>query len=342
MSHESSIATNFGLADALSSSADERALVQRLDDGLRRIEKQLEANLHFGDAHTDTIARYLFEAGGKRVRPLLALLTAEYGDSSRPEIIVGAQVLELIHLATLYHDDVMDNADLRRGVPTSHVVWGNSVAIITGDLLLARASSLASTLGDEMVTLHARTFERLCLGQLHETTGPSEGVDAVDHYLQVLSDKTGSLIASSAVVGLMTSGAPAEFSRPLQTYGEKVGVAFQIIDDILDLNGGETGKQKGNDVRNGVATLPVLLLRRATDAESISLRERIDEAILEGDEAEFASLIDELRESAHARETTMTARQWASEAIEALDILPEGIPKRALVRFAHRVIERTA
>lgn len=341
MTHANSISSNFGLADALSSTAEERELVKRLDSGLQRIEASLETNLHFGDAHTDTIARYLFQAGGKRVRPLLALITAEYGDTTCENIIMGAQVLELIHLATLYHDDVMDDADLRRGVPTAHVVWDNSVAIITGDLLLARASSLASTLGDDMVRLHAATFERLCLGQLHETTGPQNGADAVTHYLQVLSDKTGSLIASSAVVGLMTSGAPREYFEPLREYGEKVGVAFQIIDDVLDLDGGETGKEKGNDVRNGVATLPILLARAATDAESVSLVTRIDDAIAANDDATFADLIDELRASRHTAETIARARQWATEAVNALDILPDGLPKKSLARFASRVIDRT-
>ena len=341
MNHATSIASNFGLADAVSSTKEERELVARLDSGLQRIEKSLEKNLHFGDAHTDTIARYLFEAGGKRVRPLLALIAAEYGDTTCEDIIMGAQVVELIHLATLYHDDVMDDADLRRGVPTAHVVWDNSVAIITGDLLLARASSLASTLGDDMVRLHAATFERLCLGQLHETTGPQGDADPVVHYLQVLSDKTGSLIASSAVVGLMTSGAPREFFGPLREYGEKVGVAFQIIDDVLDLDGGETGKEKGNDVRNGVATLPILLARAATDAESVSLVERIDAAIANDDDAAFQGLIDELRASRHTAETVARARQWATEAVDALNILPDGLPKKALARFASRVIDRT-
>lgn len=341
MNHATSIASNFGLADAVSSTKEERELVARLDSGLQRIEKSLEKNLHFGDAHTDTIARYLFEAGGKRVRPLLALIAAEYGDTTCEDIIMGAQVVELIHLATLYHDDVMDDADLRRGVPTAHVVWDNSVAIITGDLLLARASSLASTLGDDMVRLHAATFERLCLGQLHETTGPQGDADPVVHYLQVLSDKTGSLIASSAVVGLMTSGAPREFFGPLREYGEKVGVAFQIIDDVLDLDGGDTGKEKGNDVRNGVATLPILLARAATDAESVSLVERIDAAIANDDDAAFQGLIDELRASRHTAETVARARQWATEAVDALNILPDGLPKKALARFASRVIDRT-
>jgi heptaprenyl diphosphate synthase len=236
---------------------------------------------------------------------------------------------------------VMDDADLRRGVPTTHTVWSNSVAIITGDLLLARASSLASTLGDDMVRLHAATFERLCLGQLHETTGPQKGADAIAHYLQVLADKTGSLIASSAVVGLMTSGAPREYFEPLREYGEKIGVAFQIIDDVLDLDGGETGKEKGNDVRNGVATLPILLARAATDAESVSLVARIDAAIEANDPDTFAGLMDELRGSRHTVETIASARRWATEAVEALEILPDGLPKKSLARFASRVIDRT-
>jgi heptaprenyl diphosphate synthase len=341
MKHANSIASNFGLADAVSSTKEERDLVARLDAGLQRIEKSLEKNLHFGDAHTDTIARYLFEAGGKRVRPLLALIAAEFGDTACEDIVMGAQVVELIHLATLYHDDVMDDADLRRGVPTAHFVWDNSVAIITGDLLLARASSLASTLGDDMVRLHAATFERLCLGQLHETTGPQGEADPVAHYLQVLADKTGSLIASSAVVGLMTSGAPREFFEPLREYGEKVGVAFQIIDDVLDLDGGETGKEKGNDVRNGVATLPILLARAATDPESVSLVTRIDAAIAADDDETFRGLIDELRASRHTSETVARARQWATEAVDALSILPDGLPKKSLARFASRVIDRT-
>jgi heptaprenyl diphosphate synthase len=192
-----------------------------------------------------------------------------------------------------------------------------------------------------MVRLHAATFERLCLGQLHETTGPQKGADAIAHYLQVLADKTGSLIASSAVVGLMTSGAPREYFEPLREYGEKIGVAFQIIDDVLDLDGGETGKEKGNDVRNGVATLPILLARAATDAESVSLVARIDAAIEANDPDTFAGLMDELRGSRHTVETIASARRWATEAVEALEILPDGLPKKSLARFASRVIDRT-
>lgn len=325
----------------MSATAEERALVSRLDKGLNAIEAGLAENLHFGDEYTNTVARYLLEAGGKRVRPLLALLTAELGDIENSDVLMAAQVVELIHLATLYHDDVMDDADLRRGVPTAHTKFGNSIAIITGDLLLARASSLASTLGDEMVRLHASTFERLCLGQLHETTGPFEGADPVDHYLQVLADKTGSLIAASAMVGVMTSNAPAEFGEPLREFGEKIGVAFQIIDDVLDLDGGETGKVKGTDVRHGVATLPVLYLRSSSDADAQELDEELNEAAAADDDVRFEKLVDQLRASRFTTETIATARRWGTEAVDALAPLPDGLTKQALIKFASRVIERS-
>jgi heptaprenyl diphosphate synthase len=319
----------------------ERDLVSRLDSGLKAIEIGLAENLHFGDQYTNTVARYLLEAGGKRVRPLLALLTAELGDPQSKDVLLAAQVVELIHLATLYHDDVMDDADLRRGIPTAHTTFGNSIAIITGDLLLARASSLASTLGDEMVRLHASTFERLCLGQLHETTGPSDGDDPIEHYLQVLADKTGSLIAASAIVGVMTSNAPSEYSQPLREFGEKIGVAFQIIDDVLDLDGGETGKVKGTDVRHGVVTLPILYLRQSDDADARALDEGLQAAAAAGDDKRFEALVDELRASRFTTETIATARRWGTEAVDALDALPDGLTKQALARFAARVIERS-
>jgi heptaprenyl diphosphate synthase len=342
MSHVTTIAQNFGLGAALTATADERALVSRLDKGLTKIEAALAENLHFGDEYANTVARYLLFAGGKRVRPLLTLIAAEFGDSSSSDLILAGQVVELIHLATLYHDDVMDDADLRRGVTTAHVKWSNSVAIITGDLLLARASSLAAELGDEMVRLHASTFERLCLGQLHETTGPAANADPIEHYLQVLADKTGSLIASSALAGAMVAGAPMSVREPLRQFGEKIGVAFQIIDDVLDLDGGATGKGKGTDVRHGVATLPVLLMRASKDKDARDLNAALTDSAASDDPARFDKYVDELRASRFATETLDIARTWAKEAIDGLDALPDGLSKNALTRFASRVIERSS
>lgn len=340
MSKAAGIAKSFGLSTALTASAEERELLAWLDSSLTAIEAGLDTNLHYADRLADTTARYLLGAGGKRIRPLLTLLTAEYGDRTDPRIALSAEVVEMIHLATLYHDDVMDDADLRRGAAAAHTVWGNSIAILTGDLLFARASVLASELGDEILRLQARTFERLCMGQLHETTGPSADDNPVDHYIQVLADKTGSLISASAQLGILSSNGPREFLAPLITFGEKIGVAFQLIDDVIDLNGDKTGKPKGTDVRNDVQTLPILGLRAATDDESRALVTELDAALAAPDTADFDSLIDRIRASRHTAETVATAERWGAEAIAALDELPDILPTRALRRFADKVLDR--
>lgn len=340
MSNIKGIAKSFGLSDALTASADERELLKWLDSSLAAIEAGLDANLHYADRLADTTARYLLGAGGKRIRPLLTLLTAEYGNRGDERVALSAEVVEMIHLATLYHDDVMDSADLRRGVPASHTVWGNNVAILTGDLLFARASVLASELGDEILRLQARTFERLCLGQLHETTGPSGDDDPIEHYIQVLADKTGSLISASAQLGILASSGPRDYLVPLTTFGETIGVAFQLIDDVIDLNGDVTGKPKGTDVRNGVRTLPILKLRAATDADSVRLTADLDAALAEPESADFDSIIDRIRASEHTAATVREAEEWGSRATGALDELPDVLPTRALRRFADRVLHR--
>lgn len=341
MSDAETIIRNFGMGELKGLNPNQLAFAKRLEKGLKKIESEIEKTLDFQTPEIDTAARYLLKAGGKRIRPLLTLLTAEYGDPSKTEVILASQVVEMIHLATLYHDDVMDESELRRGVPTSHKLWGNSKAILIGDLLFARASGVAASLGVEMVKLHSKTFERLCLGQLNETIGPKTGESPVDHYLRVLADKTGSLISSSAVAGLMASDAPESLIEPFTNFGEKIGVAFQLIDDVLDLAGGETGKEKGADVRNGVATMPSLFLDAATDDESVSLRKRLNEAIRSGNENEIVSGIDALRSSVHTERARQLAKEWAQAAIDSIGVLPDGPPKQALIGFAQSVIERS-
>ena len=242
----------------------DKNLLAALEAGLERVEEELVTAV----AHTDTIAKvttsHLIDAGGKRIRPTLVLLCAQLGEASTDEVIKSAVVVELTHIGTLYHDDVMDNAPKRRGVDSAHEIWGNSVAILTGDLLFARASQLVSKLGQKALTLQADTFERLCLGQLNETVGPAEGQDVIEHYLSVLSDKTGSLISASAELGVLFSGADQALREPVRKYGEAIGVAFQLIDDVIDIysDGKTSGKTPGTDLRAGVPTLPVLYLRQ--------------------------------------------------------------------------------
>jgi heptaprenyl diphosphate synthase len=318
-----------------------------IEDGMQQVEEGLLERLTFGDDLADTAGRYLAEAGGKRLRPALVLLTAQLGDGNIPAVIAAAQALEITHLATLYHDDVMDDAPRRRGVQSAHGVWGNSVAILTGDLLFARASTIISRQGGAALKIQAETFERLVLGQLHETIGPRPDEDPIDHYIRVLADKTGSLIAAAAQMGLIFSNAPDEYEQPLLTYGENIGIAFQLIDDVIDLAPAtQTGKTPGTDLLAGVATLPSLKLERLarTDASARDLLSRLQRDVGadagEADRADLQRAVAELRQHPVTAETLVEAHQWAARGIDALDALPSGHVKKALLRFAEAMVER--
>jgi heptaprenyl diphosphate synthase len=339
--------STLGLGETLFASAEDRRFAVALEDGLRVVEDGLLSEMSFADNLADVTARYLFDAGGKRIRPTLALLTAQLGRGNTPEVIVAAQAMEITHLASLYHDDVMDDAEVRRGVPSAQSVWGNSVAILTGDLLFARAGRLIADLGEKAVRLQSVTFERLCLGQLHETIGPEPDDDPIEHYLQVLGDKTGSLIAAAAQVGVIFSDAPPEFEQPVRESGEQIGVAFQLIDDVIDLaaEAEETGKTPGTDLRSGVATLPLLYLRRqaADDPDAAGLVDRIDRGVRGGPVAsdEFTEAIAELREHPVTRATLEEAHRWAHEGVAALAALPDGPVRTALTKFTDTLVERS-
>jgi heptaprenyl diphosphate synthase len=320
----------------------DRALLKSLESGLEIVEENLKQATSHADKIAGASARHLVDAGGKRVRPTLVLLSAQLGDAKNQDIIDAAVVVELTHLATLYHDDVMDDAPTRRGVPTAQMIWGNSIAILTGDLLFARASQVGSRLGEESLILQADTFERLCLGQLHETIGPNETEDPIAHYIQVMADKTGSLIAAAARLGIMLSGAPREYLEPMGAYGEKVGVAFQLIDDVIDISAaGPSGKTPGTDLRAGVPTLPVLLLRKAAasgDDEAVSLLALIDGGL--EDDARLQEALVRLRNHPVAEQAYLEAKRWADEAVASISVLPDGPVKNALALFAQAVVDR--
>jgi heptaprenyl diphosphate synthase len=340
------LTASLGLGEKLFASSEERRFAEAIEAGLIEVEDGLLSAVAFADDIANVTTRYLLEAGGKRIRPVLTLLTAQLGDGNNAAVITAAQAVEITHLASLYHDDVMDEAEMRRGVPSAQSVWGNSVAILTGDLLFARASKLVASLGEQAIRLQADTFERLCLGQLHETVGPRAGEDPIEHYLRVLADKTGSLIAAAAQMGVIFSNAPKRFEAPVVAFGEKIGVAFQLIDDVIDLAepDAETGKTQGTDLRSGVATLPLLFLRRAarTDQRASDLLTRIERNVdVHGSDDELAAAIADLRAHAVTSETLDEARRWAEEAVAALDPLPDGPVKLALTKFAEAVVERS-
>jgi heptaprenyl diphosphate synthase len=317
------------------------ALDAAVRQGMDSVEALLRASVKTADAFVSDVAAHLLAAGGKRFRPLVTLLAAHFGDPAGPGVIPAGVVVELTHLATLYHDDVMDEAVLRRGADSANSRWGNSIAILTGDFLFARASDILADLGPEAVRLQARTFERLVQGQIRETVGPADGEDPVEHYLRVLVDKTGSLIGTSGRFGGMMSGADESVIELLTQWGERIGVAFQLSDDLIDVasESGESGKVPGTDLREGVPTLPVLLLRRDAHPADAGLL-----AALDGDLSDDRALADVLAElRAHpvmdrAREVTAS---WATDARGVLDPLPDLPAKRALASLCDYVVRRT-
>ena len=320
-------------------------LQAQLSAELEDIEQRLQAAAGSADPLVDPSARHLLDAGGKRIRPVLVLLTSQFGSGVNDQVRAAAVATELTHLATLYHDDVMDSAPLRRGAPSAHEVWGNSVAILTGDLLFAKASRIVADLGPQAVRIQAEAFERLVLGQLHETLGPAEHEDPIEHYLQVLADKTGSLIAAAAHYGTILSGAPPEIETAAVAYAEKVGVAFQLADDVIDLisDAETTGKTPGTDLREGVPTMPALLLRRRAAAGELDEAGRQLVADLDGDLAADEDLADVLtRLTAHPvlAEAREMARSWAAGAVAELDGLPASETRTALDEFAHLLVDR--
>jgi heptaprenyl diphosphate synthase len=312
-----------------------------LRHGLDAVELRLAEEVKSSDAFVAEAAAHLLAAGGKRFRPLVTLIAAQFGDPAAPGVVPAAVVVELTHLATLYHDDVMDEAPLRRGGDSANERWGNTIAILTGDFLFARASDILADLGPEAVRLQARTFERLVHGQIHETVGPAADEDPVEHYLKVLADKTSSLLGTSARFGGMLSGAPESTTELLTQWGERFGIAFQLSDDLLDIasESGESGKTPGTDLREHVPTLPVLLLQRDNRPEDADLIAALA-ADLSSDTA-LAAVLRDLRAHRVMAEARDVTAQWASEARASLVPLPASPAKAALETLCDFVVSRS-
>ena len=287
-------------------------------------------------------SRHLVDAGGKRLRPLLTLIASHFGDPQAKGIIEAAVVCELTHLGTLYHDDVMDEAPLRRGVESANNRWNNTVAILTGDYLFAKTSQLLADLGPEAVRLQALTFERLVIGQITETQGSSTDKTALEHYLSVVSDKTASLISASARYGAMISGASEEIMDALTKFGEEIGTVFQLADDIIDIasDSKESGKTPGTDLREGVPTLVTLFILESNDPADADLKKLLSAPIT--DEAVVAETILKLRNHIALTKSRELVAGYGKSAQKHLEILPEGPAKAALVGLSQAVISRTS
>ena len=328
--------SSFGIPDL------DPALEADLAVGMQGVEHLLREHIKGDYPLVEETSQHLVAAGGKRLRPLLTLISSHYGDPTRKEVIPAAVVCELTHLATLYHDDVMDEAPLRRGVESANNRWGNTIAILTGDYLFSKASDLLADLGPEAVRLQARTFERLVIGQIMETQGPQNGEDPLAHYLRVVGDKTGSLIATSARFGALLSGAARETVETLTTFGEQIGIAFQLADDVIDIasESNQSGKTPGTDLREGVPTLVTLNVMASNKPEDAELKRLLSAPI--HDEVEVQQVLRALRSHAGLDQARDQLNQIAKDARTALGPLPLNAATGALFSLCDAVVDRSA
>lgn len=315
----------------------DKKLLSSVEEKLAEVEKRIQNATQHTEEVIDSMSNHLAKAGGKRLRPALVVLTAHLGNPESEEVLDAAVVMEITHLATLYHDDVMDQAETRRGVTAAQRIWGNNLAILTGDLLFARASNIVSSLGEKALKMQAKVFEQLVLGQLHETIGSKER-DQMEHYLEVIRDKTGSLIALSAQLGALLAGADEKYQKPLAEYGELMGIAFQLSDDLIDIRSTaqDSGKEAGTDILAGVPTLPVILLQKYQDPDSKALLAKVKKATPEN----IGEILTELRQHPVMAEAEEYTNGWGARAIAAIDSLPAGSVKSALEAFARAMVDR--
>jgi heptaprenyl diphosphate synthase len=320
------------------------ALAAEILDDLARVEAWLSQTAHPDDELLTQTSRHLIAAGGKRFRAMLVLLAAQFGRPNDPRVIQAAVAIELTHLATLFHDDVMDEAEVRRGHPSANSKWSNSIAILTGDFLFAQASSILADLGPEAIRIQAETFNRLVDGQMAETIGPRPGQDPLDHYMHVITEKTGSLIATSGRFGAMFSGAPGEVAARIAVACEQLGVAWQLSDDVIDIasDPAQSGKTPGTDLRQGVRTLPVLYALRSAAQSPADQRLRwlLGEADLT-DQALLTEALAGLRGHPALAESRADVLSWAQGARNEIMTLPDVPARAAFLALCDFVEKRT-
>jgi heptaprenyl diphosphate synthase len=304
---------------------------------LDEVDAALRRSVGSSDQFLDEVAAHLIVAGGKRIRPVLSLASAAAGGAAiTADVIQGSVSVELVHLGSLYHDDVMDNATTRRGVESVNARWGNLVAIVAGDFLLARASEIAASLGTEVAGLLAATIGRLCEGQVGEVQSAFNPGRTETSYLAAISGKTASLMASACRIGALTGGLDRGTIEAVTTFGDGFGMAFQIRDDVLDFvsTDEQLGKPAGHDLVEGVYTLPVIRTLGVPTAGP-ELR-----ALLGGpiDEPARDKAVEIVRGSGALEASLAVARRYADTASDAMATVPGEIAA-ALAAFTHALLD---
>jgi heptaprenyl diphosphate synthase len=319
----------------------DETLTADINQGLQDVEAYLLDIVKSQHALLTRASQHLMLAGGKRFRPMLALLTSRFGDCTDWKVVPGAVACELTHLASLYHDDVMDEAAIRRNKHSANALWGNKMAILTGDFLFAQAASIGVELGPEASALYTRVSKRLIFGQFREMVGPGPGQDPMSHYIQVVADKTGTLIRASCELGALMAGADQKVVDALGEFGEELGIAFQFADDVLDVaaDAEQLGKRPGNDLREKVSSLPVLHLRAMATPDDARLISLLDSDLTADDDllTEAVMLMRKHPAMDAAREDL---RRRVERCEEMLELVPDLPARAALARLSQSMMSR--
>ena len=311
-------------------------------DELDRVEMALRASVETDDADLTDIASHLIRAGGKRLRPVCTLVAARTaGHPVTDDVVMGGVAVELVHLGSLYHDDVIDEAETRRGIESVNARWGNLTAILAGDILLGRASEIAASLGTEVAGLLARTIVRLCQGEVAQLRDAFSVARSEASYLRSIEGKTASLFSTACRIGGLVMGADRHQVEALTRCGNAFGMAFQIYDDILDVTASEAelGKPAGHDLVEGVYTLPVIRALAGGGTAAAELEDLLARP-LDGAELEKALAI--VRSGPAVPSALATAREYAQQAEGMARSLPPTDAATALGSAAHALLDTLA
>lgn len=316
------------------------ALFDPIRDDLERVERKMcQATQTEYEQLTEAL-QYLLSNGGKRIRPALVLLSSRFHPADENKVTALAAAVEILHTATLVHDDLIDGSFLRRGLPTLNATWNFGATVLTGDYLFSRAALLAAeTQSVRVVTIFSQTLAIICGGELHQLFNGHGTPPTMDDYYRRISSKTASLFAASTEAGAVLSSAPEEETQALRDYGHNLGMAFQITDDVLDFAGDEEkmGKPVGSDLRQGIVTLPTLYYLSSGNNSDVVVQ------VLNGtrqDESAVRAAVDAIRASGAIEDAVAEARRFSRRGQEALKLLPDNSHRRILFDLADFVVER--
>ncbi|PRQ64331.1 octaprenyl diphosphate synthase [Vibrio sp. V01_P9A10T6] len=321
---------------------DFKAIQTLTADDMAKVNETIQAQLNSDVSLINQLGFYIVSGGGKRLRPLLAILSARALDYQGEAHTTAAAFIEFLHTATLLHDDVVDESDMRRGKATANAAFGNAASVLVGDFIYTRSFQMMTTLGSlRILELMSDAVNVIAEGEVQQLMNCNDPNTTEENYLQVIYSKTARLFEAATQIGAILSNASPEIETALQNYGKYLGTAFQLIDDVMDYtsDGSEMGKNVGDDLAEGKPTLPLLYaMQHGTPEQKEMIREAIEKA--NGME-QLDAILAAMKQTGSLEYTTNKALEEADKAINELSILPESEYKQALIALAHMAVNRT-